>query len=333
MPTQPLDAPAPAAGGFGRPYDTVFADGDYLPAAQAAVSVHANALSYGTGTFEGMRAFWNGEHQQLYLLEAVAHYERLERSARILGLPLRWTAHELVEITAELLRRNQVDCDAYVRPILFLAGEVLTVRMHDIRAKLTIAVTPTPGDYIKGDGVRCMTSTWRRPCDDTMPIRAKITGSYVGPAMAKTEAIRAGFDEALMLTHDGYVAEATTSNILARYGRQWVTPPGTDNILEGITRRQVMELIAAQTGHPVLERRMHRSEVYVADEVLLCGTAATVVPVAEVDGRPIGAGVPGETTVNLRRDIRAIANRTDPRHPEWTTPVYPEGGPAGWRQP
>ncbi|MCO1659772.1 aminotransferase class IV [Pseudonocardia humida] len=299
-----------------------------VPQDEARVSVHANALAYGAGTFEGIRAWWNAEHEELYLLEAAAHYARLERSARILGLRLPVPAAALVRLTAQLLRRNDVRSDAYVRPLLIQHGEVLTVRMHDIDTRLSIAVTPTPGDYIDPDGVRCMVSSWRRTPDSCTPNRAKVTGSYSGPSLAKTEALDHGFDEAIMLTVDGHVAEATTSNLFLRFGDEWVTPPGTDDILEGITRAQVMVLLEEATGKAAVQRRIQRSELYTCDEALLCGTAAIVVPVVEVDGRRVGDGAPGASTLLLGTTLRAIARRQDARHPEWTTPVYGEGVPA-----
>jgi branched-chain amino acid aminotransferase len=311
---------------FGSPCGVVLADGEFVAAADARVSVYANVLSYGTGTFEGIRAFWNPGHQELYLLESEAHYDRLQRSARTLGLAVPYATPELVELTAELLRRNQVRQDAYIRPVLFLAGEVLPVRMHDVSTRLTIAVTPFPGDYASPHGVHCKVSSWRRPPDVTMPIRAKIIGSYIGPALAKTEAARAGFDEALMLTLDGFVAEATTSNLLMRTGDVWATPPVTDDVLPGITRRQIMDLIREHTGRSVDERRIHRSELFTCDEVLLCGTATTAVGVVDVDGWQIGGGAVGEMTAWLRDSIWAIARREESVHPEWTTPVYRQEG-------
>jgi branched-chain amino acid aminotransferase len=314
-----------ARGGFGEPCEWVHVDGRIVPAAEASVSVHAHALSYGTGTFEGIRAWWNADAGQLYLLEALAHYERLARSADILGLRLPTPPAALVSATVELLRHNDVRTDAYVRPLLLQTGGVLPVRMHDVHTRLSIAATPMPGDYVNQDGVRCMVSSWRRAPDVSTPNRAKVTGGYTGPALAKTEAVTHGFDEAIMLTTDGFVAEATTANILLRNGNEWFTPPGTDDILLGITRAEVMTLLAVETGRPVLERRVHRSELYTAAEILLCGTAAVVAPVIEVDGRMIGTGKPGATTVAVNRAIRAIARRTDPRHPDWTAPVYPEG--------
>lgn len=308
---------------FGAPFDWVFVDDGFVRADEARVSVHASALSYGTGTLEGIRACWNEDHEQLYLFEAEAHYRRLHDSARILGLELGPSVDELVEISAELLRRNDARRDTYLRPLLFLSGEVLPVRMHDVATRLSIAATPVAGNYADPAGLRCAVSSWRRTPDSVMPNRAKVIGGYVGPALAKTEAVTAGFDEAILLTVDGYVAEATTANIFVRRGDTWLTPPTTDDILEGITRRQVLQLLA-EAHTPATERRIHRSELYVADEILLCGTASLVVPVIEVDGRAVGDGTPGTDTANLRQQLVHAARRDSFGHPEWTTPVYRE---------
>ncbi|NRQ32402.1 branched-chain-amino-acid transaminase [Nonomuraea sp. NN258] len=307
---------------FGTPYDEVYAEGAFVPEKESRLSVLANAVSYGTGTFEGIRACWNPDDQELYLLEPRAHYERMARSARILGLELPYDPEHLTRLTIELLRRNDVRADAYVRPLLLQADEQLAVRMHDCGTRLYLAATPMPGDYIDRRGVRCMVSAWRRTGDAAVPNRAKVIGSYVGPAMAKTEALRNGFDEAVMLTGDGYVAEATTSNVLIRTGERWVTPTATDDILAGITRRQVTHLLGETTGALVEERRVHRSELYACDEALLCGTAVLVAPVVEVDGRPVGDGHAGETTLAVQRLLQAISRRENADHPEWTTPVY-----------
>lgn len=312
-------------GGFGAPCPVVFVDGQYLVAEDARVSAHANVLSYGTGTFEGIRASWNGDHEELYLLEAPAHYERMARSARVLGLELPYGPEELVTISAELLRRNEVRSDAYLRPLYVLAGDELGVRMHGVRPRLQIAATPIVGGYIDLGGVRCLVSSWRRAPDDVLPGRAKLCGGYVGAALAKSEAIARGCDEALMLNGAGHLAEGTTSNVFMRRGREWLTPAVTDDILEGITRAQVMGLLAERTGRPVTERSVQRSELYVCDELLLCGTAALVVPVVRVDDRPVGPGRAGETTRWLLDELRAVARRLGDRHHGSTTPVYAEG--------
>lgn len=313
---------------FGEPLPWVFVNSEFRREPESKISVHAHALTYGTGTFEGIRATWNPKERELYLLEAAAHFERLGRSARVLGLPLPLSPPELVRASVELLRRNEVRFDAYLRPLLVLAGEELAVRMHGIGTRVSISAWPIQGDYIDPAGVRCMISSWRRAPDVTTPSRAKATGGYLGPALAKTEAAAAGYDEAIMLTVSGNVAEATTSNVFARRGREWLTPPVTDDVLEGITRDQVKTLLAERTGRPVTERSLHRSELFVCDELLLCGTAALVVPVLEVDGRPVGDGMAGDMTRWLLGELWSIARRSNGRHEDWTTPVYGYGKDA-----
>jgi branched-chain amino acid aminotransferase len=171
-------AAEPARSSAGRPgvltapaYGCVFVDGEFISAGDARISVKANTVSYGTGTFDGIRASWSEDRQELYLLEPLAHYERLHLSARALGLPLEQSAEELVAITVELLRRNDARADAYVRPLLFLASDVLAVRMHDIESRLVVYVTPFPTGYIPVSGVRCLVSSWRR-IPDTLPASA-----------------------------------------------------------------------------------------------------------------------------------------------------------------
>jgi branched-chain amino acid aminotransferase len=316
---QPTDArPAPR-------FDVVYLDGAYVSRDDARLSVHAHTVSYGTGTFEGMRAIWNEDAQELYLLEPAAHYERMRRSANALGMTLPHSTDELVAMTAELLRRNEARSDTYVRPILLFSAEVLQVRMHDLETRFSIALSPFPARYIDPSGVRCLVSSWRRSPDSTIPVRAKIIGSYVGPALAKTEAVRAGFDEAIMLTVDGAVAEASTSNVFLRRGDAWITPSPADDILEGITRREVMKLISEDLGEEVFERTVDRSELYVCDEALLCGTAVQVVPLVEVDRRPVGDGRAGARTLRLMESLHAISRRDDNRHHDWTVPVWGGG--------
>jgi branched-chain amino acid aminotransferase len=305
--------------------DVLYVDGAFVTADHAGVSPWANSLSYGTGTFEGMRATWNDEKQELYLLEPAAHYDRMQRSANALGLALPHSTAELVEIAVELLRRNGARTDTYVRPLLLLGGATLQVRMHDVATRFSIALSPFPAKYIDPAGVRCLVSSWRRQPDTTLPLRAKVIGSYVGPALAKTEALLAGFDEAIMLTIDGKVAEATTSNIFLRRGDTWITPGPSDSILEGITRREVIELIAEELAEPFVERSIDRSELYVCDEAFLCGTAVQIVALVEVDRRPIADGGPGSRTRQLMESLRAISRRQVDRHHHWTVPIWEAG--------
>lgn len=303
-------------------FDWTFVNGEVVPSASATVSVRASGLNYGIGLFEGIRATWNEERAELFVMEPLAHYRRMARSARILGLPLAYSPEELLAATLELLRRNDVRENAYVRPLLVQSGEALTVRTEGIDTMCSIALTRLPGHYIKPGGIRCMVSSWRRAPDEAVPSRAKTSGGYVGPALAKNEALRHGFDEAILLTTSGHVCEGTTSNVLVRRGHEWLTPPASDDILEGITRRQVMTLIGQELGETVVERSIDRSELYAADEVFLCGTAVQLSPVVEIDHRPVGDGAIGERAQRLLDVLRAISRGDDERHLAWVEPVY-----------
>ena len=302
------------------PFQQIFLNGEFVSVDDARVSPYANALSYGTGTFEGIRAFWNGS-DRMYLLAAAEHYQRMHRSAAILGLRLPYSVAQLVDASSELLARNGVSEDVYLRPLLVIDAETLQVRVHDFECRFSIALTRMGLNYINLTGVHCVVSTWRRAPDVVSPNRAKVTGGYMGPAMAKSEALRRGADEAIMLNMDGHVAEATTSNIFLRFGDKWITPPVQDDILEGITRAELFVLIEETFGQHVEQRSVGRSELYVADEILLCATAALVVPVLSVDARSVGDGAAGEATLTLQRTLLAIARGEDERHAEWRTAV------------
>jgi branched-chain amino acid aminotransferase len=312
-----MSAPEPVKAEPG--FDVVFVDGDFISADDARISIKANVVSYGTGTFEGLRATWNEEQEELFLLDPLGHFERMHKSANALGLSLPYPPRDLVATTVELLRRNDARQDTYIRPLLILTGEVLPVRMHEIETTFAIYAAPFPTGYVSATGTRAGVSSWRRVPDTTMPVRAKLNGSYVGQALAKTEAVLAGFDEAILLTVNGSLAEATTSNIFIRRGDTWSTPAVSEDILEGITRRQVIALID-ERGGTVTERSIDRSELYICDEAFLCGTVVQISPLIEIDHRPVSDGEPGRETHDLMQMLRAIARGDE--HPEWTTPVW-----------
>ena len=295
--------------------------GDFVPLADAKISVMTHAFNYGTAVFEGVRCYWNAEQEQLYGLDLLAHYQRIHRSARLLQLGLVPTAEELVAITVELLRRNAFREDAYIRPIVYKSSETIGVRLHNLDTDLTIFAVPF-GKYIDTEaGIRAQVSTWRRTDDNAIPARSKITGSYVNGALAKSEAQMNGYDEALMLTQEGHVSEGSAENLFIVRDGILITPPGSDNILEGITRQHVITM-AGDMGILVKERSIDRTELYVADEVFLCGTGAQLAPVVEVDRRPIGSGKVGPITRRLHNlYFDAVRARSD-AYRDWLTPVY-----------
>ena len=296
--------------------------GDFVPLRDANVNVMTHAFNYGTAVFEGIRAYWNADDEQLYALELLAHYRRIKASARLLMMEIPQSAEELAEITVDLLRRDGLREDAYVRPIVYKSSETIGVRLHNLDADITIFSVPF-GQYIDTEGgIRAMVSSWRRTDDNAIPARGKITGAYVNGALAKSEAQLNGFDEAIVLTADGHVSEGSAENLFIVRNGVLITPPVTDNVLEGITRRRMLELARNDLGIETDERSIDRTELYVADEVFLCGTGAQISPVIEIDRRTIGTGRPGPTTKDLsHRYFDAVRGKV-PAYRDWLTPVY-----------
>ncbi|HXF58133.1 MAG TPA: branched-chain amino acid transaminase [Actinomycetota bacterium] len=320
------------SGGAGFPARGVaYFEGRFVPLEEARVSIATHAFNYGTATFEGIRAYWNEDRGELYLVKLREHYRRLLDSARLLRIDVGKTLDDLCELTVELLRRNGYREDVYVRPIAYKATRAIKVGLLGFEDAFCCYTAPM-AEYLPIDrGLSVTVSGWRRNDDNAIPSRAKITGSYVNAALAVADAEEAGFDEAILLTADGHVSEASAANIFLVLGGRLVTPAVADDILVGITRGAVMEL-AARLGVPVTERRVDRSELYVADEIFLCGTGVQVAPVTRVDGRPVGEGKVGELTRAVQDlYLRAVHGEVE-EFLGWLTPVYgaeSRGGPRG----
>ncbi len=305
-----------------------FFDGELVPVGQAKVSVLTHAFNYGTGVFEGIRAYWNASQEQLFVLHLREHYSRLLRSCKVLRISLPYDVDRLAEVTVEVLRRSGYREDAYIRPIAYKATPAIGVRLHDLDDAFTVFAVPF-GTYLDIDrGNTCAVSSWRRIDDNAIPARSKITGAYVNAALAKTEAMEAGYDEAIVLTQDGHVAEGSAENLFLVRDGKLVTPPVTDNILEGIVRRSVMQLARDEFGVETVERSIDRTELYIADEAFLCGTGVQIVPVVEIDRRPVGGGKIGSITRRLSETYFAAVRGDVAKYRSWLTPVY-EGARAG----
>src|SRR6266581_3315651 len=305
-----------------HPNTWVFYNGEFGRYHDTKVGLMTHALHYGTGCFEGIRAYWNAKQEQLYLLQAPAHYERLRRSANVMQMTVPHSTEELVNLTIDLLRRNQFKSDVYVRPLLYASSEDIGVRLHGLNHSFFIYAVPF-GNYVEIDaGIRCMVSTWRRVPDQSLPARAKITGSYAQAALAKSEAVEGGFDEAIVLAIDGHVSEGSAENLFMLKDGAFVTPPVTDDILEGVTRQLLIKVIKDELNLDVLERSIDRTELYTCDELLLCGTGAQISPVIEVDRRPIGDGKVGEFTQELQNIYFSAVRGDTPKYKDWTIPVY-----------
>jgi branched-chain amino acid aminotransferase len=305
-----------------HPNTWVFYEGEFARYHDVKLGLMTHALHYGTGVFEGLRAYWNSKQEQLYLLQAAAHYERMRRSANVMRMKLPHSTEQLVKFTLELLRRNEFKSDVYIRPLLYASSEEIGVRLHNLNHNFFIYAIPF-GKYVEIEsGIRCMVSTWRRVPDQSLPARAKVTGAYAQSALAKSEAVEGGFDEAIVLTVDGHVSEGSAENLFMVRDGAFVTPPVTDDILEGVTRTLLTRMIREELHMPVVERSIDRTELYTCEELLLCGTGAQISPVVEVDRRPVGNGKVGEFTQELQNIYFEAVRGESPKYKDWTIPVY-----------
>jgi branched-chain amino acid aminotransferase len=300
-----------------------------VPLEEAKVPVMTHAFLYGTAVFEGIRGNWSEEQEQTLLFRPREHFQRLKQSAHIMHIGLPQSVDELTEICAEITRRSGFREDVYIRPIAYKSGEVIGPKLSDVEDDFLLFVLPF-GNYLDTDaGIRCQTSTWRRVPDTSIPARAKVNGLYVNSALAKTEALENGYDEAIMLNDDGHVSEGSGENIvMIRHGRL-ITPERSDNVLEGITLESVFTLAKDELGLEVIERTIDRTELYVADEVFLTGTAAHLSPVVEIDRRSVGAGGVGPLTARLQKLFFDVLRGRNPKYASWVHAVAPAAAPAG----
>jgi branched-chain amino acid aminotransferase len=297
-------------------------EGNFVAMRDAKVSIMTHAFMYGTATFEGIRAYWNAEQGKLYGLKLREHVERLRQSCRIMLMTNVPSVDELTGLIVETIRRNNFREDVYVRPSFYKSTKAIGVRLHHLDNELYIITIPF-GNYIDTEaGVRVMSSSWRRNADEALPARGKIVGGYVNMAFQKSEAELNGFDEAIVLTADGHVNEASAANLWMVRDGVAITPPVTDDILEGVTRKAMVELLGNE-GIPVEIRSIDRSELYIADEMFLCGTGVQISPVIEIDHRPIGSGGIGPIGRMVRdRYFDAVRGRL-PAYRHWLTEIEP----------
>lgn len=296
--------------------------GNIVPYSEAKVGVMTHALNYGTGVFGGVRGYWNSEEEQLFIFRPFDHYRRFLQSGKLMRMVLSLSAEELVKITIELLQKEGHKSDVYVRPLAYNSDEMVGVKLHDLNSDITIFSVPF-GKYVANDtGAHVTFSSWRRLDDNMIPARGKIVGAYVNTALIKSDAVLAGFDEALVLNVDGHLSEGSAENIFMVREGVLITPPVTDNILEGITRRSIMELAAEELGIEVRERSIDRTEVYLCDELFMTGTAAQVTAVTQVDHRDIGSGEMGTITAKLRDLYDDVLRGKVEKYRHWNKAVY-----------
>lgn len=299
-----------------------FFQGKIRPYADAKVGVLTHAFNYGTAAFGGMRAYWNAEDEELNIFRAQDHFRRFLSSARLLMMEFKYTPNDLTQITLELLREEGYRTNTYIRPLAYKSDETIGVKLHDLSSEISIVAFPF-GSYVKNETNAHVTiSSWRRVDDNMIPARGKISGAYANSALIKTDAVLAGFDEALVLTQEGHISEGSAMNVFMVRNGIVVTPPITENILEGITRRTVIELLRDEIGVEVVERPIDRTEVYLCEELFMTGTAAQVTAVTRVDYRAIGSGEMGPITTRLRQVFEQVTLGRNPKYRRWLTPVY-----------
>lgn len=303
------------------PNTLVWFQNRYVRLGDANVNILTHALNYGTGVFEGIRGYYDKEQKDLFLFRVLEHYERWKRNCGILRINVPHTASELSEITAELCRRNRFTSNVYVRPIAYKASARIGVAADDNDAHAIIAI-PFGEYFEKHKGLRAGVASWRRIDDTAIPGRAKICGAYVNSVLAGDEARRNGHDEAIFLTQDGHVAEGATCNIFVVRNGKLITPPVTDNILEGITRDTIMTLARNELQLEVCERSIDRTELYMSEEVFFTGTAVEIAPILSIDHRLVGNGEPGAITQKLQGLFSDATRGRLANYQQWLWPVY-----------
>ena len=305
----------------GDPY--AFLRGEYVPLSEAKVGIMTHALHYGTGVFEGIRGNWNAQAGRVYIFRLREHYERLLQGCRLMMLDIPYSLEDLCNITVELVERSGFSEDVYIRPLAYKSAErVANLKLHELDSDFCLMAVPF-GNYLGSDNLRCCTSSWRRVDDPMIPARFKISGIYVNSILAKTEATLAGFDEAILLNQDGHVCEGSGENLFLAIDGKLYTPPIEDNVLPGITRSTVMQLAQGELGLEVIETRIDRSQIYIADECFLTGTAAHVTPVVEVDNRKIADGGVGPISAQIQKLYFDVVVGNVPKFLHWCTSATP----------
>jgi branched-chain amino acid aminotransferase len=321
-PPQPKRATAPKIPTVGTEESLAYFRGQIVPMSEATVSVATHGLNYGTGCFEGIRAYWNEAADQLYVLKLREHFERFANSRRMLRIEEHESVDELCQITLDLLRRHQYRQDVYVRPLAYKSSRTIKLTLSTLEDMVAIFAFPM-GNYVDiSAGLSVNVSSWRRVSSNAMPVRAKTTGVYVNSSLAIDDATAAGYDETILLTEAGKVSEGSSCNLFLVRRGQLHTPSTSEDILEGITRGCVIEMAERELGLRTTERSIDRTELYDADEVFFTGTGVQISPVTRIDGRRIGSGEPGKVTMELQRRYLRAVRGDDPNYGAWCTPVY-----------
>ncbi len=299
----------------------VFLDGEYIESDKATIPVRTHAFLYGTGVFEGIRAYYNKEEDQMYAFRMKEHYERMLRSAKVMWMESPYTLEEYCQITKDLLNKNGYRQNAYIRPTLYKSSIKVGPSLDNNKDSFLLFTTPLNDYYDASKGLKVCVSNWRRNSDNAIPPSVKVTGAYANASLIKTDALFAGFDDAIVLNDAGQVTEGSAMNLCFVQNGKIVTTNTTDDILVGVTRNTVLEM-AKYLGIPTVERAVDRSEIYVFDEVFCCGTGAQIMPITSIDHRTIGDGSTGEITRKIQELYYNIVQGKVEEFKHWCTPIY-----------
>jgi len=300
-------------------YPYVWLDGKIIEYKEAKVPLMTHALHYGTSVIEGIRAYTSDSN--LYIFRLEDHIKRLFKSARIHSIPLRFSVKDVVDATVELLRYNNVREACYIRPIALVGMHGIDLYVRDDSPTHIAIMVFKFGQYLNSKGIRCMISSWRRINDSSLPPLAKAGANYLNSVIATQECKRRGYDEAIMLDGNGYVSEAPGENVFVVRNGSIATPPLSSSVLEGLTRDTAIRL-ARDMGYEVVERNIPRSELYIADEIFLTGTAAEITPVISIDDRIVGDGVEGIVCKSIREMYAKVVRGQVEAYDEWITPIW-----------
>lgn len=284
----------------------------FLPFNEAKISIATHALHYGTGAFGGLRGIPDPQNpKQALLFRLDRHSQRLSNSAKLLHYDL--PAIKIQEIIVDFVKKNKPEKSFYIRPFVYTSDLGIAPRLHNIEKDFFVYGLEL-GDYLSPEGVSCRISSWYRQEDRSLPLRGKISGAYITSSLAKTEAVESGFDEAILLNSQGKVSEASGMNVFIVRNEQLITPGPEQDILEGITRDSILTL-ARDLGIKTLERPVDKSELFIADEVFLSGTAAKITPVKRIEGYQLPQSRP--ITEKLKEKLTAITENREPNYQDW----------------
>jgi len=297
----------------------VWFDEKFVKWEEATVPVMTHALHYGTAVFEGIRGYKSNDN--LYVFRLKDHMERFHRSAKIYSIAINYSANELCTAAIELIKRNKIKESCYIRPLCLVGLHGIDLNVTRESPTHSIIIVFPFAKYFKGEGIRACVSSWRRIHDTSTPPIAKAAGNYLNSILATQECKRNGYDEAILLDREGNVSEASGENIFVVRNNKIYTPITSDSALEGITRDTIIK-VANSMGYEMIERSLSRTELYMADEIFLTGTAAEIVAVIELDGHPIGNAKEGNITKSIREMYSKIVSAQVDERMDWLTAIW-----------